>query len=46
VELKILGGHAHNAPYLNVPEDYWEAILEFIRQGSAVEPGGHPIRLE
>jgi len=30
VDLEILTGHAHNAPYLNVPEDYWAAILRFI----------------
>jgi hypothetical protein len=29
-ELQVLEGHYHNAPYLNVPEDYWAAILIFI----------------
>lgn len=30
VELRILTAHAHNAPYLTAPEDYWQAILSFI----------------
>jgi hypothetical protein len=34
-ELKILADHRHNAPYLNVPEDYWSAILNFIARTSA-----------
>jgi uncharacterized protein len=34
VELRILEGHRHNAPYLNVPEDYWAAIVEFIARES------------
>jgi alpha-beta hydrolase superfamily lysophospholipase len=31
VELRVLEGHRHNAPYLTVPEDYWAEIVRFIQ---------------
>ena len=37
VEMQILEGHPHNAPYLTVPEDYWAAILSFIVRTSKLE---------
>jgi fermentation-respiration switch protein FrsA (DUF1100 family) len=37
VELQIVDGHRHNAPYLTVPEDYWSAILDFITRTSKLE---------
>jgi alpha-beta hydrolase superfamily lysophospholipase len=30
--LYIFPGYAHNAPYLQVPQDYWAAVAEFIAQ--------------
>jgi fermentation-respiration switch protein FrsA (DUF1100 family) len=35
VELRVLGGHRHNAPYLTVPEDYWIVIIEFVLRNRA-----------
>jgi fermentation-respiration switch protein FrsA (DUF1100 family) len=45
IQLSVLQGHAHNAPYLSVPEDYWGAILEFIacvraRRSNTTSPSG------
>jgi fermentation-respiration switch protein FrsA (DUF1100 family) len=34
VELRVLEGHRPNAPYLNVPEDYWLVVTEFIARKS------------
>jgi fermentation-respiration switch protein FrsA (DUF1100 family) len=35
VQLQVLEGHRHNAPYLAVPEDYWAAIVDFIAPTSS-----------
>ena len=38
-ELRILHGHAHDAPYRTVPEDYWAEIVEFIERTAASRQG-------
>jgi fermentation-respiration switch protein FrsA (DUF1100 family) len=38
-QLEVLEGLAHNSPYLTVPEDYWQAIRQFIARNShSAEP--------